>query len=72
MTTSKQSAAAKKNVKHAANTAKRKKTIAHLPKAVRTALGKKGAKAASEKKGLGIGLPAWDDFRVDDMLSHSL
>jgi ABC-type transport system involved in Fe-S cluster assembly fused permease/ATPase subunit len=51
MTTSKQSAAAKKNVKHAANTAKRKKTIAHLPKAVRTALGKKGAKAARKKKG---------------------
>ena len=51
MATSKQSAAAKKNVKHAANTAKRKKTIAHLPKAVRTALGKKGAKAARKKKG---------------------
>jgi hypothetical protein len=42
MTTSKQSAAAKKNVKDAANTAKRKKTIARLPKAVRTAFGKKG------------------------------
>ena len=51
MTTSKQRAAAKKNVKHAANSAKRKKTIAHLPKAVRTALGKEGAMAVRKQKG---------------------
>jgi hypothetical protein len=48
--TTKQRAAAKRNIKKAANTAKRKKTIAHLPKKTRTALGKKGAKAAKKKR----------------------
>jgi ABC-type transport system involved in Fe-S cluster assembly fused permease/ATPase subunit len=42
--------AARKNIKKAATTAKRKKTIAHLPKATRTALGKKGAKAATKNR----------------------
>jgi hypothetical protein len=41
--TTRQKAAAKNNIKKAATAAKKKKTIAHLPKATRTALGKKGA-----------------------------
>lgn len=50
MTTRKQKEAAKKNVKRAAAAAKRKRTVAHLPKKVRTALAKEGAKAARKKK----------------------
>lgn len=46
MATAKQKSAARPNVKKAAAAARRKKTIAHLPKATRTALGKEGAKAA--------------------------
>ena len=46
----KQSAAAKRNIKKAARAAKAKRTVAHLPKATRTALGKKGAKAAKRKR----------------------
>jgi hypothetical protein len=52
MTTA-QKAAAKNNIKKAAAAAKKKKTIAHLPKATRTALGKKGAEAAQKKKSAG-------------------
>jgi hypothetical protein len=46
----KQSAAARKNIKKAASAATKKRTIAHLPKSVRTALGKKGAAAAKRKR----------------------
>jgi ABC-type transport system involved in Fe-S cluster assembly fused permease/ATPase subunit len=46
MTTAKQKNAARKNIKKAAQAAKRKRTIAHLPKSTRTALGKQGAKVA--------------------------
>lgn len=46
MTSAKQKAAARRNIKKAASAARRKRTIAHLPKSTRTALGKKGAKAA--------------------------
>ncbi|HEX3264023.1 MAG TPA: hypothetical protein VHR16_00010 [Candidatus Limnocylindrales bacterium] len=45
MATEKQQAAARRNVKKAAAAAEDKKTISHLPKATRTALGKKGAAA---------------------------
>ena len=48
--TARQSAAARKNIAKAAAAAKHKKTIAHLPKKTRTALGKKGAAAARKKK----------------------
>jgi hypothetical protein len=51
MTTKKQRAAAKRNIKKAAKTARRKRTIAHLSRRTRTALGKKGAKAARKKRG---------------------
>jgi hypothetical protein len=50
MPSKKQSAAAKRNIKKAARAAKAKRTVAHLPKATRTALGKKGAKAAKRKR----------------------
>jgi hypothetical protein len=50
MPSSKQSSAARKNIKKAAFAAKKKKTIAHLPKSVRIALGKKGAAAAKRKR----------------------
>jgi hypothetical protein len=50
MASAKQKAAARRNIKKAAAAAKKKKTIAHLPKATRTALGKQGAKVAREKR----------------------
>jgi hypothetical protein len=50
MSSAKQKAAAKRNVKKAATVAKRKKTISHLSKATRTALGKRGAKVAKEHR----------------------
>jgi len=49
MTTTKRRVAAKRNIKKAAKTAQRKKTIAHLSKRTRTALGKEAAKAARKK-----------------------
>ena len=48
MATEKQKAAARENIKKASSAAKEKKTIAHLPKSTRTALGKKGAQARSK------------------------
>ncbi len=50
MATQKQRAAAKRNVKKAATAAKRKRTIAHLPKKTRRALGKEASKAAKRKR----------------------
>ena len=49
MATTKQSTAAKRNIKKAATAAKRKRTIAHLPKKTRTALGKQANKVKREK-----------------------
>jgi len=49
MATTKQKAAARKNIKKAAATAKRKKTISHLPKKTRTALGKQANKVKRQK-----------------------
>jgi ABC-type transport system involved in Fe-S cluster assembly fused permease/ATPase subunit len=51
MATAKQRKAARTNIKKAAQAARRKRTIAHLPKSVRTALGKQGAKVARQKRG---------------------
>lgn len=45
-----QRAAARRNIKKAARAAKRKRTIAHLPKKIRTALGREGAKTAARKR----------------------
>jgi hypothetical protein len=50
MATAKQRAMARRNVKNAAATATHKRTIAHLPKRKRTALGQQGAKAARRKR----------------------
>ena len=44
MSTTTQRGAARRNVKKAAAAAKRKQTIKHLPKRVRTALGKQAPK----------------------------
>jgi hypothetical protein len=50
MATTAQKRAARKNVKKAAAGARKKRTIAHLPKSVRTALGKQAASVARRKK----------------------
>jgi ABC-type transport system involved in Fe-S cluster assembly fused permease/ATPase subunit len=50
MATAKQKNTARKNIKKAAQAAKRKHTIAHLPKSTRTALGKQGAKIARQRR----------------------
>jgi hypothetical protein len=46
MASRKQSIAARRNISKAAAAARRKKTISKLPKRVRTALGKQGARVA--------------------------
>jgi hypothetical protein len=50
MASQKQRAAARRNIRKAAGAAKRKRTVANLPKKTRTALGKEGAKAAKRKR----------------------
>jgi hypothetical protein len=50
MASSKQKQAARGNVQKAVRSAKSKRTIAHLSKRTRTALGKEGAKAAKRKR----------------------
>lgn len=50
MATAKQRAAARRNIRKAAKAARRKRTIAHLPKKTRTALGQQAAKVAKQKR----------------------
>jgi hypothetical protein len=50
MATTKQTQTAKRNVKKAQQAATSKRTIAHLPKKTRTALGKQGAAVAQRKR----------------------
>jgi hypothetical protein len=50
MVTTKQRKAAKRNVKKAIRASKRKRTIAHMPKKTRTALGKQAAAVAKRKR----------------------
>ena len=50
MPSEKQRSAARKNIKKAASAARKKRTIAHLAKATRTALGKQAAKVAKQKR----------------------
>lgn len=50
MPSEKQRSAARKNIRRAAVAARKKRTIAHLPKATRTALGKQAAKVAKQKR----------------------
>lgn len=49
MSSARQKAAAKRNVKKAASAAKRKRSISHLSKSTRIALGKQGAKVAKRR-----------------------
>ena len=49
MATTKQKTAARKNVKKAATAAKKKRTVAKLPKKTRTALGKQANKDKKQK-----------------------
>ena len=51
MATEKQRAAARKNIKKAVAAATKKKTISHLPRKTRTALGKQANKVKREKAG---------------------
>ena len=50
MASKKQRDAARRNIKSAQRSATAKKTIAHLPRATRTALGKQGAAVAQRKR----------------------
>ena len=50
MPSEKQRSAARKNIRKAAAAAKKKRTIAHLPKSTRTALSEQAAKVAKEKR----------------------
>jgi hypothetical protein len=50
MATSRRRRTARRNIRKAASAAKRKRSVAHLPKRTRTALGKEGAKAARRKR----------------------
>jgi hypothetical protein len=50
MANTKQRTAARKNIQKAAAAAKKKRTIAHLPKKTRTALGKQAARVAKQKR----------------------
>jgi hypothetical protein len=56
MATRKQQEAARRNIKRAQKAAREKRTIAHLPKKVRSALGAEGAKAARRGGKAGHGL----------------
>jgi hypothetical protein len=50
MATTKQTQAARRNVKKAQRAASAHKTISHMPQATRTALGKQGAAVAARKR----------------------
>jgi hypothetical protein len=50
MATKKQTQAAKKNVRKAAKAAEKKRSLANMPKATKTALGKQGAAVAKRKR----------------------
>jgi hypothetical protein len=50
MSSRKQRSAARRNISKAASAARRKRTIARLPKSVRTALGRQAAKVARRKR----------------------
>jgi hypothetical protein len=50
MATTKQTQAAKRNVKKAQSAARSQRSLANLPKATRTALGKQGAAVAQRKR----------------------
>ncbi len=53
MSSAKRRAAARTNIRKAAAAARRKRTITRLPKSVRSALGRQGAKAAKARQSAG-------------------
>jgi hypothetical protein len=53
MASATQRKAARQNIKKAAKAARKKRTIADLPKSTRSALGKQGAKIAAQKRNRG-------------------
>jgi hypothetical protein len=55
MTTTKQRAAARRNIKKAQAAARSRRTIANLSRETRSALGREGAKAAARKRGASHG-----------------
>jgi hypothetical protein len=57
MATSKQRQAAKRNIKKAQSAARKKRTIAHLPKETRRDLGRQASKARKRKGGQLSGRP---------------
>lgn len=50
MATKKQTAAAKKNIRKAAEAAKQQRSLANMPRSTKTALGKQGAAVAKRKR----------------------
>jgi hypothetical protein len=50
MATKRQTQAARRNIKKAQQAAKSKRTLAHMPRATKTALGKQGAAVAQRKR----------------------
>jgi hypothetical protein len=50
MASRRQTAAARRNIKHAASAAKRKHTLRKLPKSTRTALGKQANKVKRQRR----------------------
>jgi hypothetical protein len=48
MASGEQRAAARENIRKAQSAAKKKRTISHLPKSTRSALGKQGAKSRAK------------------------
>jgi hypothetical protein len=50
VSSARQRRAARSNIKKAAGAARRKRTIAHLPKSTRRALGKQASKVARRKR----------------------
>jgi hypothetical protein len=50
MASTRQRAAARSNIKKAAGAARKKRTLALLPKRTRTALGKQGAKVGRQRR----------------------
>src|SRR5437870_5110028 len=58
MVTARQRSEARRNIKKAAAAARRKRSIAHLPKRTRTALGKQASKVARRTRGRFFALTA--------------
>jgi len=50
MSTTRQRRAARRNIRKAATTARRKRTISHLPKKTRRALGRQASKVAKRRR----------------------